>query len=101
MTIQPISGGVAPLYSAVTPSFRTVCSKQSNGPVNRELFVVCSRTLIVSNLQPSTSSTRFMSGVFLWSYVRMADCDVRLLAMMAALSGTARPARLTCQLRYA
>jgi hypothetical protein len=53
MTIQPTSGGVAPLYNPFTPSFRTVCSVQSNGPRNWASLLVCSRTLTVSNLRAS------------------------------------------------
>ena len=34
MNIHPMSGGVAPLYRARTPSFRTVCARQSSGPHN-------------------------------------------------------------------
>lgn len=50
MTIQPTSGGVAPLYKPRTPSFRTVCSVQSSGPRKWTSLVVCRRTLTVSNL---------------------------------------------------
>jgi len=32
MNIHPTNGGEAPLYSPLTPSFLTVCSRQSNGP---------------------------------------------------------------------
>jgi hypothetical protein len=53
MNIHPTSGGVAPLYSPVTPSFLTVCSRQSNGPRNCETSVVCNRTLTVSNGWPT------------------------------------------------
>lgn len=51
MTIQPTSGGVAPLYNPLTPSLRTVCSTQSNGPRKCPSWLVCKRTLIVSNLR--------------------------------------------------
>lgn len=50
MTIQPTSGGVAPLYSPLTPSFRTVCSTQSKGPLKCPSLLVCNRTFTVSKL---------------------------------------------------
>lgn len=48
--IHPTSGGEAPLYNARTPSFRTVCNVQSNGPLKCASLLVCKRTLTVSNL---------------------------------------------------
>lgn len=48
--IHPINGGVAPLYNPRTPSFRTVCNVQSNGPLKCASLLVCKRTLTVSNL---------------------------------------------------
>lgn len=53
MNIHPMSGGVAPLYSPVTPSCLTVCIKQSTGPRKCDLSVVCIRTLMVSNGCPT------------------------------------------------
>lgn len=50
MTIHPTSGGEAPLYNPFTPSFRTVCSVQSNGPLKCPSLLVWRRTLTVSNL---------------------------------------------------
>ena len=49
MNIHPTSGGVAPLYSPAKPSFLNVCIRQSTGPRKRDVSVVCSLTLIVSN----------------------------------------------------
>ena len=46
----PMSGGVAPLYNPLTPSLRTVCNRQSSGPLNWAFSVVCRRTLMVSKL---------------------------------------------------
>lgn len=51
IAIQPTSGGVAPLYSPRTPSFRIVCSTQSSGPRKCVVSEVCRRTLIVSKLR--------------------------------------------------
>jgi hypothetical protein len=53
MNIHPTSGGVAPLYSPLNPSFRRVWRRQSTGPLKCDLSVVCRRTLMVSNLERS------------------------------------------------
>lgn len=45
-----MSGGVTPLYKPRTPSFRTVTSRQSSGPLKCSALVVCRRTLTVSKL---------------------------------------------------
>ena len=50
MSIHPISGGVAPLYKPLRPSFLIACSRQSRGPLNCAFSLVCNLTLIVSNL---------------------------------------------------
>lgn len=69
MTIHPTSGGVAPLYNPATPSFRSVCMRQSTGPLKCASFVVCNRTLIVSNL-----STR-LEAAFL-AFVREQEASL-------------------------
>lgn len=60
ITIHPTSGGVAPLYNPLMPSFRTVCSTQSRGPLKCASLVVCRRTLTVSNLRGSISRLFYM-----------------------------------------
>ncbi|OZJ03779.1 hypothetical protein BZG36_03457, partial [Bifiguratus adelaidae] len=50
LAICSTRGGVAPLYKARNPSFRTVLKKQSSGPLNNPSALpdVCMRTLMVS-----------------------------------------------------
>ena len=56
MNIHPTSGGVAPLYIPFTPSFFSVCVRQSMGPRKCVASVVWSRTLMVSNGCPTAGS---------------------------------------------
>lgn len=46
-------GGVAPLYSPLRPSLRTVYVRHCRGPANWQADVVCRRTLIVSKGWPT------------------------------------------------
>lgn len=58
------------MYNPRTPSLCTVCRRQSNGPLKWDFPVVCSRTLIVSNLRlvshapicPRNGSSRMPHG---------------------------------------
>ena len=68
MNIQPTKGGVAPLYNARTPSWRTVFIKQSNGPLKRSLLDVCMRTLTVSILKNRERGKR---GLFIFHAIQI------------------------------
>lgn len=108
MNIHPINGGVAPLYSPLTPSFLMVCKRQSKGPLNWDIWVVCKRTFMVSNLglgQPffdilGRSNTKERWNTYGWP---TRICGISIHVSLSVYSGRGlflpRPYRSTSQCR--
>ena len=82
MNIHPISGGVAPLYSPLTPSDLMVLCRQSRAPWNWVL--VCNRTFRVSKLRHG--QWRFLFESSSDSIMETYGCPTKTMSAQAQIS---------------